>query len=428
MQENLPLISVITVVYNALSEIEKTIESVINQTYPKVEYIIIDGGSKDGTVDIIRKHEEKISYWISEPDKGIYDAMNKGIDQANGLYTIFVNSGDYLYEDLVLEKIAAEIENDSNCEMIYGRSKIIKANGQITDLNIKHSHQDLWKGPSFRHGALFARTSLLKHFKFEISERLKIAADLDFIYKVYKQGYKFCAVNVVVVAFLEEGVSNNPYMNIKDSIHVVKKYGDWDFKKSLFYLYKYFKLFISLSVFKYVYKFFRLFFQDYFSNYWINKIPFYFIRHQYYKTVMGIKIGKGSSIHLNCFVYGTNIQIAENSTINRNCYLDGRGRLFIGNKVSISPEVQLITEDHDYNSINFSGRSRDIVIGDYVWIGTRAIILPGVHIGKGAVVCAGAVVTKNVAEYDVVAGVPAVKIKERNKNLNYNPSWLPYFD
>ncbi len=191
---------------------------------------------------------------------------------------------------------------------------------------------------------------------------------------------------------------------------------------------KHLKLFTSLSIFKYINKFFRVFFQDYFSNYWINKIPFYFIRHQYYKFVMGIKIGRGSSIHMNCFIYGTNIRIAENSTINRNCYLDGRGELIIGNKVSISPEVQLITEDHDYNSVSFAGRSRHVIIEDYVWIGTRVIILPGVHIGKGAVVCAGAVVTKNVGEYDVVAGIPAVKIKERSKNLDYNPSWLPYFD
>lgn len=82
MKKQYPLISVITVSYNAVSTIEDTILSVINQTYPNIEYIIIDGGSADGTVDIIEKYVDRISYWVSEPDKGIYDAMNKGLKVA----------------------------------------------------------------------------------------------------------------------------------------------------------------------------------------------------------------------------------------------------------------------------------------------------------------------------------------------------------
>jgi len=428
MQKYNPLISVITVSFNVASSIETTIISVINQTYKNVEYIIIDGASTDGTVDLIEKYKNNIKYWITEPDKGIYDAMNKGIDKANGVYTIFVNCGDYLYNDHVFQNIIEELSESFDYDMVYGRSKIIHTNGDVVDLIVNHSDRELWKGPCFRHGALFAKTSLLKQNKFEITEELKIAADFDFIYKIYSRGGSFYSADVVVVAFLEDGVSNNAYKHLKDSVYILKRHGHLNFKNRLYYLYRYFQLVLSRSIFKYIHKGIRTFFQNYFSNYWINKIPFYFIRHQYYKKIMGVKIGEGSSIHLNCFLFGTNINIAENSTINRNCYLDGRGRLFIGNRVSISPEVQLITEDHDYNSVNFSGRSRDVIIEDYVWIGTRAIILPGVHVGKGAVICAGAVVTKNVGEFDVVAGIPAVKIRERNRDLNYNPSWMPYFD
>jgi acetyltransferase-like isoleucine patch superfamily enzyme len=425
---NSPLISVITVVYNSANTIENTILSVVNQTYSNIQFIIIDGASQDGTADIIRKYDENITYWVSEPDAGIYDAMNKGIDRAESDFTIFLNSGDYIYEKDTIEKVVNSLLGREDADMIYGRSKIINKRGDLRDLIVSHPLKELWKGPCFRHGALFARTKLLKENKFEISEALKIAADFEFIYKMYKKGYKFNAIDVVILAFIEEGVSDNPYKHVKDCIYILKRHRDWDVKRILYYRYRHLRLIMSRSVLGYLYKGIRVFFQDYFSNYWINKIPFYFIRHQYYKKVMGIKIGKGSSIHLNCFLYGTNIHIAENSTINRNCYLDGRGRLSIGSRVSISPEVHLITEDHDYNSANFSGRSRDIIIDDYVWIGTRAIILPGVHIAKGAVVCAGAVVTKNVNEYDVVAGVPAVKIKERSRYLDYNPSWFAYFD
>lgn len=91
----MPKVSIITVVYNGEKELENTILSVIRQTYDNLEYIIVDGGSTDNTINIIKKYANKISYWISEPDKGIYDAMNKGIDVANGEWLLFRNCGDY---------------------------------------------------------------------------------------------------------------------------------------------------------------------------------------------------------------------------------------------------------------------------------------------------------------------------------------------
>lgn len=106
-------ITVITVCYNAVKEIEKTILSVINQTYDKIEYIIVDGGSKDGTIDIIKKYESHIKIWVSEPDNGIYDAMNKGVRMASGKWINMMNAGDYFKDNNVL----SEVFSDNNIEM-----------------------------------------------------------------------------------------------------------------------------------------------------------------------------------------------------------------------------------------------------------------------------------------------------------------------
>jgi maltose O-acetyltransferase len=143
---------------------------------------------------------------------------------------------------------------------------------------------------------------------------------------------------------------------------------------------------------------------------------------------MQISIESGSSIHMGTYINRSNIKIGQNTAINRNCYLDGRGELIIGSNVSISPEVKLITADHDLQSKDFEFRKESIVIEDYVWIGTGVIILPGVKIKKGAVVAAGSVVTKDIPEYCVYGGVPAKFIKKRNKDLNYNCKWFPPFD
>lgn len=103
--DNNPLISVITVAYNAKNDLEKTIQSVLNQTYSNIEFVIVDGGSTDGSVEIIKKYEERIDKWISEPDKGIYDAMNKGIKLATGEWLNFMNAGDVFYDEDVLLNI-----------------------------------------------------------------------------------------------------------------------------------------------------------------------------------------------------------------------------------------------------------------------------------------------------------------------------------
>lgn len=152
----------------------------------------------------------------------------------------------------------------------------------------------------------------------------------------------------------------------------------------------------------------------------VGHVPFHSIRNFFYKLA-GIKIGKGSTFHMwASFFEPKNIKIGEDTIIGDHAFLDGRSDLVIGSHTDIASYVMIYNSEHDLESRDFTAREEKVEIGDYVFIGPRAIILPGVRIGNGAVVAAGAVVTKDVEESKIVGGVPAKEIGERSsKNLNY---------
>ena len=163
-------------------------------------------------------------------------------------------------------------------------------------------------------------------------------------------------------------------------------------------------------------------------NHGISRLPIYTVRKWYLRICCGIIIGRDSAIHMGCFITGRQITMANHSVINRRCYLDGRGGIEIGNNVSISPEVYIMSATHLVNDPLFAGAQFKVKIEDYTWIGARAIILPNVTLGVGCVVGAGAVVTKSVPPYQIVAGNPARIIGERSRSLRYNLSYFPLFD
>ena len=165
----------------------------------------------------------------------------------------------------------------------------------------------------------------------------------------------------------------------------------------------------------------------YVSNHVICRIPSFWLRHAWYRKVLGVRLGDGSAIFMGCYLwfYGVRdirrgrLQIGERCRINRNCCLDVRGSLVIGSDVSISPEVVILTAGHDYEDPDFSLNHGPVVVDDHAWIGTRAMIMPGVTVGKGAVVAAGAVVTRNVEPGAVVGGVPARVLGNRHLDPKY---------
>lgn len=161
---------------------------------------------------------------------------------------------------------------------------------------------------------------------------------------------------------------------------------------------------------------------------WAGYVPLHHFRRLIYR-LGGVRIGKGSALHMGIRFYdGHKIRIGKDSIIGEGTVLDGRDSLIIGDHVDIASEVMIYNAEHDVNDPNFKAISAPVEVSDYVFIGPRAIILPGVKIGRGAVVGAGAVVTKDVSEFAIVGGVPAKLIAERkNKEPHYKLGRAAWF-
>lgn len=201
-----PKISIITISYNNCDGLEKTIKSVISQNLNDFEYIVIDGDSKDGSKDIIEKYADKISYWVSEPDKGIYNAMNKGIKAANGEYLLFLNSGDELYNQHVISDVFNEIFDQ---DIISGN--LFHIDDTNSDILISPENVD------YKHliyNTIWHPCSFIRRDKFELiglyDENLKIVSDWKwFLLAIAKYNCSYKKINHVIAKFYADGISSN---------------------------------------------------------------------------------------------------------------------------------------------------------------------------------------------------------------------------
>jgi glycosyltransferase involved in cell wall biosynthesis len=218
---NSPLISIVTVVFNGEIFLEKTIQSVINQNYDNIEYVIIDGSSTDGTIDIIAKYEDKIDYWISEGDKGIYDAMNKGVELIRGDWVNFMNAGDLFHNNNTVESLFSDISTCNCLDVVYGDTEIDY--GQFKRVQKAKDFHEIWKGMIFSHQSCFVKTEYHKINKYTLD--YSIAGDFDFFYNMYKNGGRFRYVNSVVSIMIVEGLSDkNRYESIRQIHNIVNSH------------------------------------------------------------------------------------------------------------------------------------------------------------------------------------------------------------
>ncbi|MBE8713991.1 glycosyltransferase family 2 protein [Sphingobacterium hungaricum] len=220
---NLPKISIITIVYNNAKDIEFTMASVLNQTYPVIEYIVIDGLSTDGTVDIIKKYKNQLAIFTSEKDAGIYDAMNKGLKEATGDYVLFLNSGDALYDENTLDHV---VKKGKNADIIYGETMLIDENRQEIGLR-RHAAPKEFTWKSFKYGMNICHQAI--YIKREIAvpynENYKLSADIDWIIRCAKNAKTAVNVNELVARYLVGGLSQKRHReSLKERYVIFNQY------------------------------------------------------------------------------------------------------------------------------------------------------------------------------------------------------------
>jgi glycosyltransferase involved in cell wall biosynthesis len=220
---NKPLLSVITVVFNNARDIERTVLSVLNQTYSNIEYVLIDGNSTDGTVKIIEKYRSKIAVFISEKDNGIYDAMNKGLAKATGDYVIFMNSGDEFYEKDTVKTVFA---SSPDADIYYGETEMVDQNLQSLG---QHRHkapenftwQDFKYGMCVGHQAVYIRRNLVKSYDL----KYQLSSDIDWILFAAKKARTTVNVHQYVAKYLVGGLSKKKHLqSLKERFVIMRKY------------------------------------------------------------------------------------------------------------------------------------------------------------------------------------------------------------
>lgn len=218
-----PLVSVVSVCFNNRKGLEATLESVLSQKYSNIEYIIIDGGSTDGSLELIQQFDEQIDYWSSGSDEGIYDAMNRGIEKSGGEWTIFMNAGDVFYSHDTVRNVVSKI--DPGSDLVYGSFFYVQPEyGNLTTLKKPGKLAELWMGMVFSHQALFVRTSILKKKCFDC--RYRYSADYAMVFGLENQGYKFQKVADVIAKVSAGGESDvNRLERRREQICIAREYG-----------------------------------------------------------------------------------------------------------------------------------------------------------------------------------------------------------
>lgn len=220
---NLPQVSIITVVYNAESLVERTMQSVREQSWPNLQHIVVDGHSTDSTLEVVRKFERPALKVVSEKDRGIYDAMNKGLHLASGDYVLFLNAGDEFYASTSIEDA---LKVSENADFYFGNTAVVDVNGYVLgDRRLAPPKELTWKsfkmGMCVSHQSMIVRRALCEDYDLQY----RISADIDWTIRVLKKAKKVVYTNTYVAKFLAGGVSSTRQKDgLKERYQILSKY------------------------------------------------------------------------------------------------------------------------------------------------------------------------------------------------------------
>lgn len=413
-------VSIITVCFNAEATIEHTLRSVAAQTYPHIEYLVIDGGSTDGTLAVVDRYRDAVDVLVSERDHGIGDAWNKGIERASCELVLLLNADDELLPDSVEQMVAAYRAHDCRQAIYYGITEFIDGAGRSIGTNRKaFDRQRLAHGFGFMFTTcIFPRRIWQDVGRFDTA--VSIAVDTDWLMRALARNVELVACDYRI-RMREGGVSDKFKRRAFGQYHaILRRHGfsqgalakarlRHEAALAMVAMRRRHPWLMTQAVFTGI----RL------ANVMYNVTPFFVLKRRVARALrMGL--GRNTCVHAPLRTFGlAPITIGDYSVVNRACYLDNRAAIDIGDSVSIAHNVRIYTGGHDIDSSDFAFTKAPVRVEDFVVVFANAIVQPGITIGRGAVVLPGAVVTRDVAPFSVVGGNPARHIRERRKDLDY---------
>jgi acetyltransferase-like isoleucine patch superfamily enzyme len=428
--KNQPTFSIIIATYNVRNEIQQTLNSIVNQTNKDFEVIVIDNNSIDGTLEDIANFPCLNIRILSESDSGIADAWNKGIKASFGKWVIFLNAGDSI-PATHLQRASETLKDCQNNSILFCNVSVVDVKNQLIR-NIfgnQPSARKIKRGfLGFAHPGSFTGREVFQIVG-DFNTSYKIAIDSDFLMRHFKLGGNFIKFNSTALMAsggvsdlqFKEGIAEHFYAAVNHGI--VSPFAGKIISCLLPPLRTCLKLTRNYSI--HPMRFIKHFLVSLLNTFG-DALILYSLRRVFF-GLLQFKLGCMSSIGLGFKFYGLgNIVLGNNTVINRDCLFDNRALIKIGENVSISRSVQIYTGGHNIKSEFFELTLSDVSIGDYAVIFSRVTILPGVKIGKGAVVYPGSVVSKDVHDFEIVGGNPASKIGVRKLSAIKYKLHYPY--
>lgn len=427
LSESHELVSVLVAVYNGISEISSTLNSAFAQDYPRLEIIVIDGGSTDGTQDKVRAFGDRITCFISEPDQGIADAWNKGLAHSRGKYISLLNCGDLWPADF----ISCHLKHLTGREEViqYGTTYMVDDGIVISRVDSCFDPARLPDGFGFIHTSVMTSKAVYDRVgSFDLSKR--IAIDSDWMLRALKLGitlekvpvHNFMATGGVSSRqwlrgqreYLDSLVTHGFLRCVSPALARRKWLQSWYLKLGLARVKARMTMQTALVLLAALNGF----------NRWM---PSSRLRRLALR-IAGVRLAPGAVVHQSVRLMARGrLSVGEGSVINRGTLIDNRSTVTIGRHVSIAHDCRIYTTGHDHHAPDFGIRTQPVVLEDYVVLYAGAVVMPGVTVGRGAVILPFSVVTRDVPALTVVGGVPASERGLRNVELNYRLDYDYWF-